>query len=273
MIIRTDLALESISGIPDRKNIQEHHRGKYFSITEIIIPDDETGKPFGKPRGRYITLEGEALSGFSAHYPEMAGELAGELRALIPEQGSILTAGLGNQHITPDALGFHVTEKILATRHLQKELSQDDEHFLKHLRPVSVIAGGVLGQTGIESAEFIKAVADFVKPSAVIVIDALACTELSRLGTTIQLCDSGIAPGSGVGNHRTALDEKTFGIPVIGIGVPTVINMQYLNENAPSMMVTPRDVDRLVTQASHLLGCGINMALHPDMNYQDIALF
>ncbi len=273
MICRTDLALECMTSSKKCSGIEEFHRGKYFHITEIRISEKEASERFGKPEGNYITLEGESLSGFSEHYEEMAEELANEIRALLPDQGDILVAGLGNAHITPDALGYHVTEKILATRHLQKELADEEEAFLKHLRPVSVIAGGVLGQTGIESAEWIKAAADLVTPSAVIAIDALACTDLTRLGTTIQICDTGIAPGSGVSNHRTELTKAFLGVPVIGIGVPTVINLQYIAENMPAMMVAPRDIDRLVMQAGHLLACGINMALHPQMSYTDIASF
>ena len=270
---RTDLALESISGVQERRGIEQYRRGKYFQITEIRIKDRETGEAFGKPEGRYITLQGESLSGFSEHYPEMAEELAQELRNLIPEEGLVFIAGLGNQHITPDALGVQVTEKIIATRHLQKELAQEEEEFLKNLRPVCALAGGVLGQTGIESAELIQAVAEKVQPAVVIAVDALACTAPERLGRTIQLADTGISPGSGVSNHRTALNQETLGIPVIGVGVPTVINTRYIAENAPDMTVAPRDIDRLITQAAHLLGCGINMAVHPEMTYADIANF
>ena len=271
---RTDLALESISGLAGQPaGFTHHQRGKYFNITEICITDAETGKAFGKPEGNYITLSGESLSGFSAHYPEMTEEFAQELRNLLPEEGLVFIAGLGNQHITPDALGVQTAEKIIATRHLQNELLQEDEAFLKHLRPVSVLAGGVLGQTGIESAELIEAVCRQIHPAVVIAVDALACTAPERLGRTIQLADTGISPGSGVSNHRKALNQETLGIPVIGIGVPTVINTKYLSETAPEMTVAPRDIDRLITQAAHLLGCGINLAVQPEMRYEDIANF
>ncbi|MDE6731012.1 MAG: GPR endopeptidase [Oscillospiraceae bacterium] len=293
---RTDLALETVTGLQEKPRITEHHRGKYFQITEIIIPDDTAGRSLGKPAGRYITLESAPLSGFSDQYEQMAMELAGEIRALLPDDNnynnkynnnnSILVAGLGNANITPDALGVRVTEKILATRHLQKELQDDD--FLKQLRPVSVIAGGVLGQTGIESAEFLQAIAGLVKPAAILAIDALACSDLERLGTTIQIADTGIAPGSGVANHRKALNQENFGVPVIGIGVPTVIGIRSIAENLSEnitgdcyqipesfsgMMVTPRDVDRLISQSAYILACGINLALHPTLKYTDVAGF
>lgn len=280
MQYRTDLALESLAGVREKSGISEHKRGKAFRITEIHIQDDESGRPLGKGKGRYITLEGEPLSRFSDNYEAMANELADELRPLLPEEGCVLVAGLGNTDITPDALGPRTTAKVLATRHLQKELAAEEEDFLKSLRQVCVLAGGVLGQTGIESAELLQAVADKIQPSAVIAIDALACSSLTRLGTTIQISDTGISPGSGVANHRTALDANTFGIPVIGIGVPTVIGMRTIAEDLTGrlplptkqdMMVTPRDVDRLISQAAHLLACGINLALQPQMDYADVA--
>ncbi len=279
MQYRTDLALESLAQTHSRSGITEHKRGEHFRITEIRIADDESGKPIGKRRGNYITLEGQPLSRFSDDYENMANELAAELRPLLPESGCVLVAGLGNQDITPDALGPRTTASVLATRHLKRELAQEDEEFLKNLRPVSVLAGGVLGQTGIETAELLKAVSDFIHPSAVIAVDALACSSLERLGTTIQISDTGISPGSGVANHRLALTAEVFGIPVIGMGVPTVIGMRTIAEDLtghrtrqsqPDMMVTPRDVDRLISQAAHLLACGINLALHPQMDYADV---
>ena len=279
MQYRTDLALERLADVQERSGIEEHSRGKFFSVTEIHIKDDAAGRPLGKGKGRYITLEGQSLSRFSDDYEGMAQELADELRPLLPAEGCVLVGGLGNADITPDALGPRVVSKILATRHLQKELAAE-EAFLRSLRPVAALAGGVLGQTGMESAELLLAVAEKIHPAAVIAVDALACTSLDRLGTTFQISDTGIAPGSGVANHRAALDARTFGVPVIGIGVPTVIGMRTIAEDLTGrmplptkqdMMVTPRDVDRLISQAAHLLACGINLALHPQMAYADVA--
>ena len=279
MQYRTDLAVESLAAVKKRDGIEEHRRGKCFSVTEIVIRDDDAGKPLGKTKGRYITLDGQPLSRFTDDSEDMAQELAAEIRALLPEEGCVLVAGLGNADITPDALGPLVCSKILATRHLRKELAEEDE-FLASLRPAAALAGGVLGQTGIESAELILAVARHIQPAAVIAVDALACSSLERLGTTIQLSDTGIAPGSGVANHRIALNAQSFGIPVIGIGVPTVIGMRTIAEDLTGhralpfreeMMVTPRDVDRLVSQAAHLIACGINLALQPQLRYADVA--
>lgn len=279
MQYRTDLALESLARTAVRSGITERRRGEHFRITEIHVADDESGRSIGKTKGTYITLEGQSLSRFSDDFENMATELAAELRPLLPAEGCVLVAGLGNQDTTPDALGPRTMASVLATRHLRKELNGEDEAFLRDLRPVSVIAGGVLGQTGMESAELLKAVADAIAPTAVIAVDALACSSLDRLGTTVQIADTGIAPGSGVANHRLALTQEVFGIPVIGMGVPTVIGMHTIAEDLtghplkvprPDMMVTPRDVDRLISQAAHLLACGINLALHPQMEYQDV---
>ena len=279
MDYRTDLALERLAQTQVREGITEHKRGEHFRITEIRIADDESGKPLGKGKGCYITLEGQSLSRFASDFEGMAAELAEELTPLLPDEGCVLVAGLGNQDITPDALGPRTMAGVLATRHLKRELAQEDEEFLKNLRPVSAIAGGVLGQTGIESAELLLAICDRIKPCALIAVDALACSSLGRLGTTVQISDTGIAPGSGVANHRIALTSQSFGIPVIGLGVPTVIGMRTIAEDLtgqrakpglPDMMVTPRDVNRLISQAAHLLACGINLALHPKLDYADI---
>lgn len=279
MSIRTDLALERINnGIPSQRGIHSLSRGEYFHITDIKIDSDHAGKAIGKPRGRYLTLETTALSRFSDKYQELTQEFARELSAFLPEKGCVLVTGLGNSAITPDALGPRCAGKILATRHLKSELQAGEADFFRALRPVSVLQSGVLGQTGIESAEMVSAVCRMTSPSAVIAIDALACSELSRLGTTIQMCDSGISPGSGVHNKRMELSEKTLGVPVIAIGVPTVVDLHTAAENltgsvvspdSPNMMVTPKDVDRLIDHASAMIATGINLALHKELTFAD----
>lgn len=279
MEIRTDLAVERVASVPPIKHgIHQTKRGKSFSITEIVIDDDSHIKTLGKGRGTYITLEGSSLSKFSDEYEDMAVELADELKRLIPE-GEILVVGLGNNDITPDALGPQVAAKVLATRHLRDELDSEEEAFLTSLRRVSVFAGGVLGQTGIETAEIVKAICRELRPAGIIAVDALACSDISRLGTTIQLSDSGISPGSGVSNARKELSQKIFGVPVIAVGVPTVVDMHTivrsltggeLDRKLPNMMVTPRDVDRLTERASQLISFGINLALQPSLTFEDV---
>ncbi len=279
MEIRTDLALEGVASVRGRDSgIHQVKCGKAFRITEIVIDDDSHIDTIGKGRGRYITLEGSSLSNFSDEYEDMTQELARELRMLIPE-GEILVVGLGNNDITPDALGPQVAAKVLATRHLRDELDSEEEEFLTFLRRVSVFAGGVLGQTGIETVEMVKAICRELKPSGIIAVDALACSDIRRLGTTIQLSDSGISPGSGVSNARRELSEKIFGVPVIAVGVPTVVDMHTIvrsftggqpTRNMPNMMVTPRDVDRLTEHASQLIAFGINLALQPSLTLEDV---
>ena len=278
MNIRTDLALESLSADELPESVHLQIRGKAFRITEIIIDDDSCLDTIGKGRGRYITLEGSSLSRFSDDYQLMAQELSQELAALLPE-GEVLVVGLGNNDITPDAIGPQTAAKVLATRHLRGELDSGEEHFLTSLRPVSAFAGGVMGQTGIETAEIVRAISAELRPAAIIAIDALACTDISRLGTTIQLTDTGISPGSGVSNRRQELSEKLFHIPVIAVGVPTVVDMhtivrsltgKSINGELPNMMVTPRDIDRLTERASQLLAFGINLALQPTLSFEDV---
>ncbi len=274
--IRTDLAVERTAAAPELPGVTQKKRGEVFSVTEIQIANDTCGAPIGKPAGRYVTLEAEALTRNSARYQEMAEELAAELARFLPEEGCVFVAGLGNRAITPDALGPRVASKVLATRHLRTALNEEELQYLPDLRSVCVLAGGVLGQTGMESAELLEAVCRQIKPTAVVAIDALACAELSRLGTTIQMSDSGISPGSGVANHRAELSKKTLGVPVVALGVPTVVDLhtavqgiygKSVPKNRPNMMVTPRDVDRLIDHAGGLLSCALNMALHSGMSF------
>ncbi len=270
---RTDLALE---GVGERvvEGITRTKRGECFDITEIVIESDEHGRPFGKPKGRYITMERNELAGIGDDFLQACTELANELKQLIPE-GGVLVAGLGNSHITPDALGPKTASMIFATRHLNDEMPDMEE--FGRLREISVISAGVLGQTGIESAEILYAICNRIKPKAIIAIDALACSDISRLGTTIQICDSGISPGSGVQNKRSELSYKSMGIPVIAVGVPTVVDMHTVinglggvrADDMPNMMVTPRNIDRLIEKSSKLLSMGINCALLPRFSPED----
>lgn len=280
MQIRTDLAVEKTISAPSRlSGIRQIKRGNTFDITEVIVENNESGRVIGKPKGRYITLESSELSRFSSKYQQMIEEFSEEILELIPDKGNILVAGLGNRAITPDSLGPRVAGKVLATRHLQTELNENDDEFLHTLRPVSVLASGVLGETGIETAEIISAVCEKIKPTAVIAVDALACADPERLGTTIQMCDSGISPGSGVANHRRELSLKTLGVPVIAVGIPTVVDLhtiaesisgQSIDKQSPNMMVTPRDIDRLIEHSAGIIAFGINLALQPDLSFKDL---
>lgn len=270
---RTDLAAEQLTaGL--QTDIIRRVRGTHFSVTELEIParSDYAARP-----GRYITLETPSLGRMLPEFEGMANELAQELAALLPDTTSpVLVLGLGNSDITPDALGPRTAERVLATRHLRGEIG-DADAFLSSLRPVSVLAGGVLGQTGIEAAELAHALTDTLRPGAVIAVDALACADTKRLGTTIQLSDTGIAPGSGVQNRRKELSRAFLGVPVIAVGVPTVVDLHTIVRSAsdhppradtPNFMVTPRDIDTLIQNAARLIACGINLALHPQLDLE-----
>lgn len=281
MSIRTDLAVEMIdedaASLP--KGIKRKLRkSSACSVTEIIVADDAAGARIGKTKGRYITIETDRLSASPMDFEEQVDNIAEEIISLKGEnRKTALIAGLGNSDITPDALGPMVISHIIATRHLHNELP--DGHELKQLNRVSAIAPGVLGQTGIEAAEVIKSLCDTVKPDCVIVIDALACSDISHLGSTIQLTDTGISPGSGVQNRRKEFTEETLGIPVVAVGVPTVVDMHTIVENItgnppdkhlPNMMVTPRDVDKLIERTARLLAFSINKAVQPMLTIEDI---
>ncbi|MDD6825983.1 MAG: GPR endopeptidase [Oscillospiraceae bacterium] len=283
MSLRTDMALEAAeiclnSGEKISDGVTRTVRGKVFTITEISISDDESGKNIGKGRGRYVTLEADKLSRFSDNYREMVYELCEELKKFIGNKRSVLVAGLGNDDITPDALGPRTAARVMATRHIKSE--QVDDVFLNSLNDVSVLLTGVLGTTGIETAEMLKSVADRIKPELVIVIDALASSSFSRLGTSVQICDAGISPGSGVENRRKEISQRTLGIPVVAIGVPTIIDVHTViesvtgdkpDENMPNMMVTPKNIDSLINHVSGLISTGLNMALQPSLDFEDAA--
>ena len=227
------------------------------------------------------TLEKEA----QAQAEALAAEL-GALLGLAPGAPA-LVVGLGNRAITPDAVGPGAADHTLVTRHL---IDQAPEHF-GDFRPVAALAAGVLGTTGVESGELAQAVAGKVKPGCVIAVDALAARSLDRICATVQLSDTGIVPGSGVGNHRFALNAETLGVPVIAVGVPTVVDgatlaLDILEEVGRddldpaalrgvggSLMVTPRDIDQRVKDMAKVIGFGIDLALHPRLSVEDVELF
>lgn len=221
---RTDLALELKEDIDEedllkgiRIEANKNDNGD-ISITSIWVEDEEGAKRIGKPIGTYITIESEKLRGNDESYnEEMSDALFGQLVALLEGKKKILIAGLGNREVTPDALGPLVVENLFITRHLKREGLIDTDIEL------SAISPGVMAQTGMETGEIIRGVVDRINPDVVVVIDALAARNSKRLNSTIQISDTGIAPGSGVGNHRQAITKESMGVKVIAIGVPTVI--------------------------------------------------
>lgn len=286
---RTDLALEArelwqesagettkLEGVEARESRREG-----LKVERVDILDERGEQALQKPVGAYITL---TLEGVARREEDIFGRaaraIAGELTALmeqVPSHGLVLVAGLGNRAITPDAVGPKVHQHILVTRHL---VSQVPEHF-GHLRPVASLVAEVLGNTGVESGEVVRAVCERIHPACVVAVDALASRSLSRLCRTVQITDTGIVPGSGVGNHRVALDRASLGVPVIALGVPTVVEGATLaadllkTEELPQLeggelLVTPKEIDSQVADLSKIIGYGISLALQPGMTVADL---
>ena len=280
MQFRTDLAIEvadEAQHLTDEDVGKDTFREGDTCVTRLHIRTDRAARALGKPQGAYITVEVPPLTDNEETLGKAAGLVANELTALLPAEGSVLVVGLGNRAITPDALGPESADMVLATRHIGGEFARSVG--LDDLRPTAVLTPGVLGQTGTESGEIVRGVCTVVHPVAV-VVDALAARSVARLGCTVQLCDTGIAPGSGVGNNRQPLNAETLGVPVIGMGVPTVVDAATIarefsdrGEEAPDltprgaqMMVTPREVDVMIHRAARLVAMAINGALQPDYN-------
>lgn len=290
MFFRTDLALEEreIVGTDiDGANF-EHEMFDDIKVSRIEIKTKDAERKLHKSKGNYVTIEVPALTDDFRNSEHKLQIIAKEIMSITPSKGLVLIVGIGNAEITPDALGPKSAATVLATRHISRELAKSIG--LEKLRPVAVLSPGVLGQTGIETGELILSLVKRLNPSAVIAIDALASKELRRLGCTIQISNTGISPGSGIGNTRLAIDETTLGVPVIGIGVPTVVDAvtlatdllnvsdeegfkKYDDKISPrgeKMIVTPREIDLLIERASKLVGMAINCALHPDFSTKDL---
>lgn len=292
MAFRTDLAVEAIenhktaAALPHVRQSDRTLEG--FAVHEVRILSEDAAREIGKPQGRYLTLELDALIRREEDaFPRACKALSTLLRELLPHpnDGPVLIAGLGNRMITPDAIGPQTADHVIATRHL---VAQSPAIFADW-RPVSALAPGVLGQTGVETGEVICGVLDRVRPAAVIAVDALAAGRLSRLLRTVQLADNGITPGAGVGNARAALNKETLGVPVIAVGVPTVVDgatlaheissqlgqpaCEALDDLSQPVMITTRDIDREVADISRMIGYAVNMALHPHLSVADIDLY
>jgi len=266
---RTDLAIENLDFSSDIEGlaVSETEIGD-IKITAAEIKSDSAAERLGRAKGRYITLETGDIASELFPISETAEVLAWELRSLMGEVESALVIGLGNTDITPDALGPMAADRVLATRHLSSEIK--DKTGLSRLRSVSVLSPGVLGQTGMESAEVIKAICREIEPDIVIAIDALAAADIERLGKTVQLSDAGISPGSGVGNRRRELGEGTLGRRVIAIGIPTVADSSCFGGSC-GYIVTPREIDMLISRAGELISTALNFALQPEID-RDILL-
>ncbi len=287
LTIRTDLAAEAhqlwqenagqttrLPGVLARDGEEEG-----FPLTRVEILDGQGEAALGKPQGIYLTLDVSALWRREENvFQRAVRAVASLLRPLLPEEGPVLAAGLGNPAMTPDALGPRMLDHLLVTRHLRE--------VLPGFRSVAGIGAGVLGSTGMEAAEWIRGAADHVKPEAVVVADALAARSLDRLCSSIQISDTGLIPGSGVGNHRLALNREGLGIPVISVGVPTVVSVETAARDlltqaggdearlsrlqGKGLFVTPDSIDARVRELAKVLGYGLDLALQPALEIEDL---
>lgn len=319
--IRTDLAIEAreLYGKGNKSDVPgvivDVQKDEDITITRVKIEKEVGARIMGKAKGNYVTLEVPRLRENDKDLQEdVARALAKEMAALvkIDNRSVVLVVGLGNWNITPDALGPRVVDHLLVTRHIKEYIpDQIDES----VRSVCAVAPGVLGVTGIETGEIIKGIVDRVRPDLVIAIDALASRKLERVSTTIQIADTGINPGSGVGNNRKQLSRETLGIPVIAIGVPTVVDAATMANDTIDMvldsmiegsdqnsefykalknmnrddkykliqevlypyyghlMVTPKEVDRLVEDIAVIIADGLNVAIHPGVDTKDLGRY
>ena len=233
MTIRTDLALENCEMLKEKGDLSDgiicrEEITDIYKMTTVEILDQKGSDALGRPEGKYITIESDYLNFNDATCLRDIAEKTAEVlknMADLKTAENVLAVGLGNWNITPDALGPKVIDKLLVTRHIMDTVPEELEG---NVRSLSALSPGVMGITGIETFEIIKGVADKVKPDVIIAIDALAARNIGRINTTIQLSDTGVAPGAGVGNKRCELSRKTLGIPVIAVGVPTVVDAATL---------------------------------------------
>ena len=276
--MKTDLAIEFMAD--KAENEKGITKSETFcddiKVTSVKILNQKIADEFGKPIGEYITLESSRNENIF-DLPSLANVITENIKRLLGNiSGTVLVVGIGNTEVTPDALGPKTAAKILATRHLKSELTESLG--LGNLKPVAAIAPGVLGQTGIEVQEIVRSVSDAIKPHIIILIDALAAKEVSRLGCTLQISNTGICPGSGVGNKRAELSDKTLGVPCITLGVPTVADASlFLSENldnsyAERFIITPREIDRMIEATSSVLADALNHALQPFVDRELLSL-
>ncbi len=252
--------------------VRRRERGGY-ALTAMDLTDPHRAAELQRPVGKYITMElGPYLHRQRDFFARGAGCIARELTALLPEgAGPTLVVGLGNRSLTADAVGPLALPHILVTRHMLAAMPEEFAGFSS----VAALATGVLGETGLESSEIIAAAAEKLRPRCIIVLDALAAATREKLCAVLQLTDTGLTPGSGVGNHRKEVSRRTLGVPVLALGLPTVIRAEQLvGEETPAegepLFVTPRDIDQRVRELSRMMAYGIDLALQPHLTVEDI---
>ena len=267
---RTDLALECFESAEKTKLdgviVRENN-----AVTTVEVTNENGALALGKPKGKYVTLNVQSFVTDTNVFDERLNEFSSVLKTVLPKNAaSVLVVGVGNENITADSLGPKTNDYVLATRHilpdLQKSLAADD------LFNVATLTTGLLCETGIETAEIVKGIVRQISPDCVIAVDALAASSAERLGTTIQFSDSGISPGSGVGNHRDEISSTTVGVPVIAIGIPTVVSTGVISgDGSDTAFVTPREIDRITEQGAKLIGMGINVCLQKSLSVSDLS--
>lgn len=269
--------------------MEQKKEGK-ATVTRVRVNTEQGARAIGKPIGTYVTIEQSGLaqtrsSALTRCIGQQLKQLLGEVRP-----GGALVVGLGNRELTPDSLGPRVMQHILVTRHLFTQLP---ELLDERVQPVSVLAPGVMGSTGMETGEVVQAVVQRVRPGCVVVVDALAARSTSRILNTVQLTDAGVSPGSGVGNHRDALTRETLGVPVVAVGVPMVVHASTILRDAleriagesgagldlgallrdmdgENLVVTPVMIDEAVRSVAALLAEGIDLALQPELSRREL---
>lgn len=299
--VRTDLALEARESISEADSelrgvrVEEYYEEKEdIQVTKVMIDTKNAAKTMGKPIGTYVTMEAPALVEPDEDYHREISEcMAKELLGMIPnsdKEQSILVVGLGNREVTADALGPQVVDNLFVTRHVIKAYGKA-AYSCSKINMISSIEPGVMAKTGMETAEIVKGVIHETTPDVLIVVDALAARSTKRLNRTIQITNTGIQPGSGVGNHRNALTEESLGIPVIAIGVPTVVDaativgdalekllcddkdfdsVKYMGQHRltfaelNNMYMTGKDIDAVIKRVSFTVSEGINIALEKE---------
>lgn len=303
--MRTDLAVERLDPrSPGTGVMVTKEKFAHGTISRVAVENEIGAQTLGKPQGTYVTVECPGVHEGDAELRySLSRTIAAELGRLLPlpaHNRTTLVVGLGNWNVTPDALGPKVVQEMLVTRHLLEHAPESIGHGIES---VCAVAPGVLGLTGIETYEIITGVVEKVKPHVVVAIDALASHHVGRVGTTIQMADTGINPGSGIGNRRKALSQATLGVPVIAIGVPTVVYAatiahatldaalsatsgtrngfgisddlrrelitEVLAPHLGDLVVTPKEIDALIEDMAKIIAGGINIALHPELDLKD----
>lgn len=296
--VRTDLVLEARESISEKKSelhgvqVEEYDaEGNSIHVTKVIIETKNAAKAMGKPVGIYITIEApQMVEPDEDYHREISSCLSEELLNMLPKKTegvSVLVVGLGNREVTADALGPRVLDNLMITRHIMRTYGKA-AYENSYMNEISSIEPGVMAKTGMETAEIVKGVVEETQPDVLIVVDALAARSTRRLNRTIQITNTGIQPGSGVGNHRNALTKESLGLPVIAIGVPTVVDAATIVGDAlerivgnkkelddwkemeryrvafaelNNMYMTGKDIDAMIKRVSYTLSEGINIAL------------